>query len=69
MERIDNYEFWLLRRKCWRKKGWWDSKKAAHKRAHEIYKLTGNKMYPYRCKGCGKVHLTKDITAKEEDSI
>lgn len=56
-------------RKCFRKKGWWNSKKEAHKRAREIFKKSGTRMYPYRCSVCHKVHLTKQSNVKGKSVI
>lgn len=57
-------EWFLLERKCLRKRGKFKSKKQAHRRAREIYRVSGVKMYPYYCNFCKLVHLTKNIEAK-----
>lgn len=56
---------WLLNRKCWRKKSYKTMKAARHS-ARDMFRRRGVKLYPYKCTGCGEVHLTKQISAKGE---
>lgn len=44
---------------CQRKKGAWHEQKDADKKAAEIYKRDGTRMYSYKCPYCHRYHLTK----------
>lgn len=48
-------------RACTRKHGRYKTYNEAQKAANQIYRKTGDKLYPYECTFCGGWHLTHEL--------